>query len=462
LRSYTSGWAILAVALSLIPAGALAQNNDPATKSDQQTQPPATPTSPLAIHVGDADLLIGGFLDAMVVTRSTATGNGIATSFGTIPFGNTAQGNLSETKFSAQNSRVSLQATSKLGSMGIKGYLEVDFLGNAPNGLNVTSNSNTVRMRLFWVQLMKGKFEFLGGQSWSMLTPNRTGLSPVPGDIYFSQTVDTNYQMGLTWGRTMQFRFITHATDAITAGISLENPEQYVGSAVILPASFPAFEVDNGGVTTTTPNPYPDIIGKIAFDPKTGSTHQHIDAAVLVRGFKTYNPTTNTSFSETGTGGELGVNVEPVKNLHLLATGFYSSGGGRYIANTNAPDFIVKADGSMSLVKTKSVIAGAEYTHSKSLVYGYYSWANFDQNVATDTGGKPIGFGIPGSTAANDKLYETTVGLTQTLFRDPKIGGMQFMFQYSYVQRTPFSVPADTPSHAKTNMVYLNVRYILP
>ena len=181
MRSYTSACAILAFALSLIPAGALAQNNDPATQSDQQTHPPATPTSPLAIHVGDADLLIGGFLDAMVVTRSTATGNGIATSFGTIPFGNTAQGNLSETKFSAQNSRVSLQATSKLGSMGIKGYLEVDFLGNAPNGLNVTSNSNTLRMRLYWAQYQRGKFEFVAGQSWGLLTPNRNGLSPLPG-----------------------------------------------------------------------------------------------------------------------------------------------------------------------------------------------------------------------------------------------------------------------------------------
>jgi hypothetical protein len=462
LRRDTAARALLALVLFLIPAGALAQSG-PAPAPDPPAQQPATPpSSPLAIHVGDADLLIGGFLDAMVVTRSTATGSGIATSFGTIPFGNTPQGNLSEQKFSAQNSRLSLQGTTKLASMNIKGYVEADFLGNAPNGLNVTSNGNTLRMRLYWVQLLKGKFEFLGGQSWSFLTPNRTGLSPVPGDIYYSQNVDTNYQMGLTWGRTTQFRFIAHASDVVTAGVSLENPEQYVGSAVVLPAAFPAFEVDNGGVTTTVPNPYPDIIGKIAFDPKTGSTHQHIDAAVLVRGFKTYNPTSDQSFTETGTGGEIGVNVEPVKNLHLLGTGFFSRGGGRYIANTNGPDFIVNADGSMSLVRSKSAIGGAELTISKTLVYGYYSWAKFDQNVTTDVNGKPIGYGIPGSTAANDTLNETTVGLTQTFFRDPKIGGMQFMAQYSYVKRTPFSVPAGTPTNAKTNMVYVNVRYILP
>ncbi len=451
----------LILSLLIFPAVAFAQSTS-GSAADQGQQSGGTPTSPLAIHVGDADLLIGGFMDAMVVTRSTATGNGIATSFGTIPFGNTPQGNLSETKFSAQNSRITLQATSKLANMDIKGYLEVDFLGNAPNGLNVTSNSNTLRMRLYWAQLRKGKFEFLAGQTWSFLTPNRNGLSPAPGDIFFSQNVDTNYQMGLTWTRALEFRFIAHASDLVTAGVALENPEQYVGSAVVLPAAFPTFEVDNGGVTTTVPNPYPDIIGKIAFDPKTGGTHQHIDAAVLVRGYKTYNPTSNTSFTETGTGGEIGVNLEPVKNLHVVATGFFSNGAGRYISNVNGPDFIVNADHSMSLVKSQSYIVGPELTVKKTLLYGYYSHAQFDQNVTTDTNGKPIGFGVPGSTTANHKLNEYTAGLTQTFFRDPKIGGVQLMLQYSYVDREPFAVPAGTPTKAKTNMFYVNVRYILP
>src|SRR5262249_60217791 len=129
----------------------------------------------------------GRFMDATVITRSTHTGNGIGTSFGTIPFSNTVAGNLSETKFSTQNSRLSLQATTKVGAANVKGYVEADFLGNAPNGLNVTSNSNTLRMRLYWVQYQQGKFEFLAGQSWSALTPRRNGISPVPGDILYSQ-----------------------------------------------------------------------------------------------------------------------------------------------------------------------------------------------------------------------------------------------------------------------------------
>jgi hypothetical protein len=409
------------------------------------------------------------------IFRSTTTGNGLGTNFSNFPFTTTATGannptgNLSETRFSAQNSRLTLMATSKVGSANLRGYVEADFLGNTAQNVDVTSNSNTLRMRLYWAQYTQGKFEFLAGQSWSMMVPNRQGISPMPGDLFYSQDVDTNYQMGLIWGRTPGFRFIAHASDTVTAGLGIENPEQYVGGAVVLPRAFPPGMVDTGsgssavGASSPTPNPYPDFIGKIAFDPKTGSTHQHIDAAVLVRGFKTYDPTVDLSQSKTGVGGSINFVVEPVKNVRLIATNFFSQGGGRYIANTGAPDFIVNPDFSMSLVKSWSGIYGAEITEKNTLLYGYYSIAKIDQNLSLDLPPVAlIGYGVPNSQAANHKIQEITVGLTQTLFRDPKIGGMQLMLQYSNLKRTPFSVPANTPSDAKLNMVYFNVRYILP
>lgn len=437
-----------------------------------QAQQP-TPTSPLAIHVGDADLLVGGFLDAMVVTRSTNTGNGIATNFGAIPFTTTgggapnSAGHLSETRFSAQNSRVSLQANSKWGDTNLKGYIEADFIGNTSTNLNVTSNSNGVRMRLYWAQVTTGKFEFLAGQSWSMMTPNRTGISPAPGDIFFSQNVDTNYQAGLIWGRTPGFRFLVHPSDSITAGVGLENPQQYVGSAVVLPALFPAGQVDQGtsnlASSSPTPNRFPDVIGKVAFDPKYGKLHEHIDGAFLIRSYRTFMPSSNTKYSATGKAGSINVALEPVTNFRIFLMDYFSDGGGRYISNTNIPDFIVNPDGSMSTVSSWSGIYGAEATVKKSLIYGYYSRSNADANTTFDQNGvTPIGFGIAGSQTANHRVEEDTIGVTQTLVRDPKIGGMQVMLQYSYVKRTPFSVPANTPSNANTKMVYVNFRYILP
>jgi hypothetical protein len=435
-----------------------------------QTSPPsndeapaAQPTSPLTIHVGDADLLFGGFLDATAIRRDANTGSGLGTSFGTIPFGNTVQGHMNDTQFSSQNSRLTLQATSKVGTADLKGSLEVDFLGNAPNGLNVTTNSNTLRMRVFWAQYRQGAFQFLAGQVWSLMTPNRNRLSPETGDVFFSQTVDPNYLAGLTWGRTMQFRLTAQPSDVFAAAVSIENPEQYVGSGVKLPAAFPTGEVDAGSSVNDVPNPFPDIIGKIAFDPKTGRTHQHIDAAVLVRQFKTYSLASDTAFRKTGTGGEVTAALEPIPAVRIVAVGYFSSGGGRYIANTNLPDFIVNPDASMTLVATRSAIFGTEIQASgKTALYAYYNGAHADRTVTTDADGSPIGFGVPGSTTANERIAEITAGVTQTFFRDPKIGGMQFMVQYSHVRRTPFEVSEGTPADAAVNMLYMNVRYFLP
>lgn len=457
-------------AASTTTAGSTATNSSAASAGSQ-----ATPTSPLAIHVGDADLVVGGFMDMTAVVRSTATGNGLGTNFGGLPFSTTATGapnpnaNLSETRLSAQNSRLSLQATSPWGQASVKGYMEADFLGNTAQNLNVTSNSDGLRLRLYWVQLQTGKFEFLAGQSWSMLVPSRNGISPMPGDLFYSQNMDTNYQLGLPWQRVPGFRFIVHPSKTVAAGVALENPEQYVGGAVVLPKGFQAFEADSGsgssaiGSASPTPNLYPDITGKIAIDPITGKTHQHIDAAVMVNGYKTYNPGTNSKFSKTGFSGSVNVILQPVKPVSLIATNFFSNGGGRQIANTNIPDFIVNPDYSLSLVKSFSGIYGAEITEKKSLLFGYYSLARADRNVTFDADGVTvIGYGVNGSQTANHKLNETTVGLNETIFKDPKIGGMQLIFQFSHVQRTPFVVPAGTPSSARLNMFYVDVRYILP
>jgi len=451
-----------AAILLLLSRAASAQTPAPPEAS---SQPPdsAAPTSPLAIHVGDADLLFGGFIDATATRRDANTGSGIGTSFGTIPFGNTVQGHMNDTQFSSQNSRLTLQATAKTGTADLKASLEVDFLGNAPNGLNVTANSNTLRMRLFWGRYRRGAYEFLAGQSWSLMMPNRDGLSPETTDVFFGQTVDPNYQMGLTWGRTMQFRFTAHPNDVVAAGVSVENPDQYVGSGVKLPAAFPSGEVDTGAAVNDIPNHLPDIVGKIAFDWRKHGAHQHVDAAVLVRSFKSYDLTRDAAVTATATGGAFTVAVEPVKPVRLIGIGFYSSGGGRYLANTNLPDFIVNADAGITLVTTASYVIGTEIQAAARVApYAYYSEARARQAVASDADGTPIGFGIPGSTAANERIVEATAGVAYTFFRDPKIGGMQLLAQYSHLRRTPFSVPAGTPADASLNMLYFNLRYFLP
>ena len=70
---------------------------------------PAADSSPLQLKIGDAYITPVGFMDMTLVSRSTGTGNALATNFGNIPFANTAKGSLTETRLTAQNSRIGVR-----------------------------------------------------------------------------------------------------------------------------------------------------------------------------------------------------------------------------------------------------------------------------------------------------------------------------------------------------------------
>ncbi|MGH9355946.1 MAG: hypothetical protein ACRD10_07435, partial [Terriglobia bacterium] len=214
--------------------------------SSRQMNPavPNSPIAPIRLRIGRATLTPLGFVDATEFWRSKNLGSGIGAAFGSLPFSNTTAGRLTENRLSIQNSRIGLMMDSQSGASKVRGYLETDFLGAQPANAFVTSNSDSLRVRLYWVDIQRGKFEFLGGQSWSLLTPGRIGISPMPSDLFYTQDFDTNYQVGLTWARQLQFRFTYHATPNVTAALSLENAEQYTGGAVTFPTSFSTSQVN--------------------------------------------------------------------------------------------------------------------------------------------------------------------------------------------------------------------------
>jgi len=273
------------------------------------------PASPLQIHLGTATITPLGFMDLTSVFRSADEGSGIGSSFGSTPYNNvsTGLGKLSEERFSAQNSRIGARIDALVHGMKVLAYWESDFLGTQSTNAGVSSNSNSFRMRLYFVDLRKGQWEILGGQSWSMMTPGRVGISPLPSDIFYSQDMDTNYQVGLTWTRAPQFRAVYHASDTVTLGFALEASEQYGGGssgggAIVLPSllatPYTNTQIDLGAATFTPPNLMPDIQAKIAFDPKVNGNLFHIEFGGVLSAFKTYNPLTSTSFTKEGGGGE--------------------------------------------------------------------------------------------------------------------------------------------------------------
>jgi hypothetical protein len=455
----------------------------------------AEQTSPLSFGIGGARFTPGGFMDLTNVFRSKDLGSGIGSSFNSIPFNNALPlASLSEDRFSVQNSRVSLRVDSKVAGGDALGYLETDFLGFTNDNLNVTSNSNTLRLRLYFIDYKRGKWEVFGGQDWSMLTPNRNGIGVLPGDIFNTQDVDTNYNVGLVWERTPQFRFILHPAPTVTFGLSIENPQQFIGSAVTFPTAATAaspITFTNTQVDTNlnlnsaapppnplaTPNLHPDFIAKLAFDPKVTGHGIHVEISGLYRTFKinSFNGAVNIGNSTLKAGGgSINSNFEIFKNFRFIETAFFSSGGGRDIGSSNVPDFIVQPAANatspltLSPIHSSAGILGFEWQATpKVMLYGYeglvYIGRNFTASGCGAAGTSPCGYGFTGSANSNNRsIQEPTVGWVQTFWRNPNYGALQLMIQASYLTRSPWFVAAGAPKDAHLGMGYVNLRYTLP
>lgn len=433
-----------------------------AAATPQTTAPPSgEPAAPLFWRLGVARITPGGFLDFTTIFRTTNVGSGIGTSFGSIPFSNTPAGRLSQTQLTAQNSRLSLKVEVPVGRQAVTGYLEADFLGVDPPNAFVTSNSHSFRLRLYWADLRRGRWEVLAGQSWSLLTPNRQGLSAMPADLFYTQNMDTNYQVGLTWARQAQLRLIYHASPQWAIGVSLENPQQTVTPAVVFPSTAIAAQFDNGS-NPATPNLHPDVIVKTAYDRSLHGRAFHAELAGLLRSFKLFDPNAGRTHTLSGGGVAAAVHGELWPGFRLIGTAFWSDGGGRYLFGLG-PDVVVRPDGQLSAVHAGSSIVGFEWqTRPAWLLYGYYGGVYFQRNFAT-VGNSSVGFGFPGSpSSANRTVQEATLGFVRTFWRNPTYGALQLITQFSYLTRSPWSVAAGQPKNARTTMGYADLRYVLP
>jgi len=445
----------------------------PSASKNPCEAPPDTNAVPAYLRLGSTCIIPVGFMDFTSIWRDKNAASGIATNFGSIPFNNVAAGKLSELRFSPQNSRLGFRAEGDWKGAHFMAYNEFDFNGTSGgNNLGVSNGSFVPRLRLFWVDIRKDKLEILAGQSWTLLTPNRKGLSALPGDLFFSQVIDLNYMTGLTWNRQPGIRVLYHPNSTVTAGVSLENPDQYIGGsgglnagAVVLPAAaalsgIGGAQVDNASNVLNTPNLHPDIIGKIAFDP---SSKFHFEVGGIERTFKIWDSATNTYSTKVGGGALLGANVEVVKNLRLISTNFWSDGGGRYLFG-QAPDFVVRADGTISPVHAGGTVDGFEATVNKTLFYAYFGGIFIEKNTALDANGTTkIGYGFANSSSNDNRLLqEITFGFNQTIWKDPRYGAINVMGQYQWQNRDPWAVLVNQPKAAHDSSIWMNLRYTLP
>jgi hypothetical protein len=447
--------------------------------TDPQPQQAGQTAVPGSIKLGDAVLTPGGFVDFENIFRTTNTQNNIATNFAAIPFSNTALGRVTEFRTTAQFSRLSVKVEDNFRGNDIIGYVEGDFSGNSAPNVYQSVNGLTNRLRLYFGYMKRGKWEFLGGQTWSWLTPNRDGIGPMPSDLAITYNEDQNLGVGVPYTRAAEFRVAYHPNNHWAVGVGIEDSNQFIGTFVALPAQFSAIgsQFDNNA-NAGAANLMPDIIAKTTYDTHLGARHFHaeltgfltgVHASVMPIGSTVFR--THTSF---GGGGQFATNYELLPNkLVLLANAFWSDGGAHYLVGTG-PELVVRpnaagTDVSLSMLHAGAGSAGLEWRASQkeafAVYYGadYYGRNFFPDTTNTAHPGTIIGYGGPGSPNANNRaIQQVTFDWLLTFWKNERYGALQYYTQYSYLTRAPWYVAPANPKNAHLSMVYVGIRYVLP
>jgi len=471
---------------------------NPAVISASDTPQDAPKESPLSFRIGAADFTPGGFVDFENIFRTTNTGNVAGTNFWAIPFSNTPAGHLTEFRSTGQYSRLNLKTHAKYGGNDITGFIEFDFNGNDAANAFVTSNSHTDRLRHYWLDLKRGKWEFVGGQTWGLLTANRVGVGPGSADVFTTFNEDGNHQVGNNFTRAAQFRAAYHFNKQWAWAVGIENPQQFTGQGaeVVFPTAFNAalgtqFDAANNA---GTPNVSPDILSKLAYDNDLAGRHFHFEAGGLFTAVKIANVpsvagATFQNHSKIGGGIEAGLSYDLMKGsegrfFRVVGNGLWGPGVGRYLLGMGPQAVVVpvsvtgstctsagNCDLDVSMVRAGNALVGVEFVPAPKSQFGlYYGGAYFQRNAFPDiTSGaaiKPvIGFGGINEANANIQnraIQEGTLDFTQTMWKNPQYGALLLVTQASYVTRAPWFVPAGAPKNAHLGMGYVSLKYVLP
>ena len=465
-----SGRVVCGLAGVAVLMASLADAQTP-TQPDQQALNPTqeiakeTPEA-AALVAGPTEIRIGGYLGVTGIYRSTSSGGGTGTSFATIPYGDIAEGHLSETRLSAQASRLSIRVNAAAAEhrRTLAGYFEMDFNGTTPGNVAVTTTSVGFRLRnAFGEAQFNRRFLVAAGQAYTLMTPAKDQLSVWPSDHELTHAVDMNYVAGMVWGRTPQVRFTYRPTTTFNWAVSVENPEQQLGDGVVALPRCCADDLRNqfntGGNNLTVPNLMPDLVSRVAFN--AGRTF-HVDAGGVLRVFRDTLAPYTTSTKQVGGGGSVNARVSVAGMANVIGQFAYGAGLGRYIGGL-VPDVSVSADGRIHPIHTYSWVGGVECRlMTRASVAFYDSGAHADGSYSSDADGTYIGFGYPGApNTDNTAVHEVTGVFAWQPWKIEGRGSMQWTTQFSWVGRTPFSAGA-SQSSAGSVLFFTQLRYNLP
>src|SRR3984893_6775060 len=190
-----------------------------------QAGPPAPPAVGEAKRGGflrsGIDLPVGGYIEAASIYRTRNEPADISSNFNTaIAFPNSPNYHLSELRFSAHQTRLSLLGQGRVDpDTALAGYVESDFQSAPADSNSIESNSYTPRLRQAYATLDRSDLglHILGGQIYTLLTLFNHDMTPRQEDIPL--TIDGQYVVGFTWTRNPQFRVVQDLGKSVSVGL---------------------------------------------------------------------------------------------------------------------------------------------------------------------------------------------------------------------------------------------------
>ena len=503
--------------------GQLAEANDRATRAEQQVAEqiqtiPGTVDAAVAKHAPKNDkiyykgitLTLGGFAAAEGVYRTKNNVADIGSNYSKIPYDNNVLAHTDELRGTARQSRVSFLAQGNIDpNLVASFYGEFDFLAGPTTANENESNSFSPRIRNVYGALdwNDSGWHLLAGQNWSLATMNGKGISA--RNEIIPPTIEAQYVPGFVWARQPQIRLVKDFDDKqLWLAVSAENPQTTFGSpATGTAATFGGITVNNAAagisqlssVNNFSFNHFPDIIGKVAFEPVIdGAQPVHVEAFGIVRqyydrvnvapgsqavtaGLQSGNFTDNS----WGGGGGAGVTWNAVpKMLDLQGSFLAGTGIGRYGAG-QLPDVVVGPGGELKPIPEYMFLGGATVHATSQLDLYVFGGLEHQSEVTSDptVGGKTLhlGYGSPFATLGNcfvelascspntQQIDQITVGFWDKVYTG-SFGQVRVGVQYSHTDLHAFSgvagggnpaFPPDAVVRPNTSddMVFTSFRY---
>ena len=435
-------------------------------------------------HIGGLSIQLGGFTAAESAFRSRNETTSIGSNFNAIPLGQSQEYHENEFRFTAQQSRFSMLMHGDVAAdQHVEAYAELDLLGAAGTANSNESNSYTPRLRQAYFDYDNDALDIhaLAGQSWSLATMFKQGVTPHQEDVPL--TIDAQYVPGFTWARQPQLR-IAKGFDSgkFFLAASLESPQTtyYVGPNGTGAPTGETVNYNNTGISQLDPTQAystdiaPDVIIKGTADPGYG----HYELYGLARFMQDRVSVVGNGHSNTRLGGGVGGGfILPIvgNNLTFEARGLAGYGIGRY-GSGQLPDATISPSGAPSpLPEVQALVGIVGHPQPEIDLYTYIGTEQIGRK-SFNAGGKSYGYGNPlySNAGCNIELSTATCtgntsGITQgTLgawwrFLHGDYGNVEAGAQYSYTRRNIYKgVDTGSSGNQSTddNMLFFSLRYL--